>query len=89
MFDPDFTITPAPLSQAAAFLTRAFRAAQTRRQLAAMDDRMLSDIGISRLDALAEAGRAPWDLASPDRRRPRLRLVSVARPAPGSRVSAR
>jgi uncharacterized protein YjiS (DUF1127 family) len=38
------------------------RAVQTRRQLAQMDDRMLRDIGISRTDAMAEAGRAPWDL---------------------------
>ena len=38
------------------------RAITTRRQLAEMDDRMLRDIGISRVDALAEAERAPWDL---------------------------
>lgn len=38
------------------------RAALTRRQLAEMDDRMLRDIGISRVDALAEAERVPWDL---------------------------
>jgi uncharacterized protein YjiS (DUF1127 family) len=28
-----------------------------------MDRRMLADIGISRSEALEEAGRAPWDLA--------------------------
>ena len=39
-----------------------FRALQTRRQLAGMDDRMLRDIGISRVDALREADRLPWDL---------------------------
>ena len=38
------------------------RAAITRRQLAEMDDRMLKDIGISRLDAQCEADRLPWDL---------------------------
>ncbi|MDB5374368.1 MAG: hypothetical protein JWP04_3010 [Belnapia sp.] len=38
------------------------RAAITRRQLAAMDDRMLRDIGISRVDALQEADRLPWDV---------------------------
>ena len=38
------------------------RALQTRRQLAEMDDRMLRDIGISRVDALHEADRLPWDL---------------------------
>ena len=39
------------------------RAIATRRQLAEMDDRMLRDVGISRVDALAEAERAPWDLS--------------------------
>lgn len=38
-----------------------WRAIQTRRQLAEMDDRMLRDIGISRADALQEAERLPWD----------------------------
>ena len=38
------------------------RAAVTRRQLAEMDNRMLKDIGISRVDALQEADRLPWDL---------------------------
>jgi uncharacterized protein YjiS (DUF1127 family) len=38
------------------------RAIVTRRQLAAMDDRMLRDIGISRADALREADRLPWDV---------------------------
>jgi uncharacterized protein YjiS (DUF1127 family) len=38
------------------------RAVATRRDLAAMDDRMLSDIGLSRVDALREAERLPWDL---------------------------
>ncbi|WP_255575049.1 DUF1127 domain-containing protein [Caldovatus aquaticus] len=39
------------------------RAIESRRQLAAMDDRMLSDIGLSRADALHEADRRSWDLA--------------------------
>lgn len=38
------------------------RALQTRRELAGMDDRMLRDLGINRLEALREANRAPWDL---------------------------
>ena len=38
------------------------RAVETRRLLGQLDDRMLRDIGISRLDALEEARRVPWDL---------------------------
>lgn len=45
-----------------AWLARMLRAVETRRQLAAMDDRTLADIGISRADAVREAARAPWDL---------------------------
>lgn len=41
------------------------RAAQTRRQLAELEDHMLSDIGVSRVDALRESRRAPWDVAPP------------------------
>ncbi len=37
---------------------------RTRRMLARLDDRMLSDIGISRADALEEAGRAPWNVTA-------------------------
>ena len=44
------------------------RAVGTRRQLAGMDDRMLKDIGISRVDALLEADRLPWDLTHPGQR---------------------
>ncbi len=39
------------------------RARQTRRMLAAMDDRMLADIGLGRGDAQVEAARPMWDLA--------------------------
>ena len=35
----------------------------TAEALSRLDDRMLRDIGISRVDALHEAERAPWDLA--------------------------
>ncbi len=38
------------------------RARGSRHDLASLDDRMLRDIGVSRLEALAEAGRWPWDL---------------------------
>ena len=44
-----------------AWMTRCLQAIETRRHLAEMDDRMLKDIGITRLDALHEAGRSPWD----------------------------
>jgi uncharacterized protein YjiS (DUF1127 family) len=50
------------------WLATAMQAIETRRRLAQMDDRMLKDIGISRGEALEEAGRAPWDL-SPTRPR--------------------
>lgn len=41
----------------------ALHAAASRRQLAQLDDRMLADIGLGRAEAIAEADRAPWDLA--------------------------
>jgi uncharacterized protein YjiS (DUF1127 family) len=63
----------------AEFLSRMAQAIETRRQLAEMDQRMLSDIGISRADALAEYERAPWDLGPP--RRP-----ARARPGPAARL---
>jgi uncharacterized protein YjiS (DUF1127 family) len=44
-------------------LRRCVQAIRSRRQLAELDDRLLSDIGISRADALEEASRAPWDVA--------------------------
>lgn len=50
----------------AAFLHRlrcAWQVVSTRHVLAEMDDRMLSDIGISRAEAQLEANRAPWDVA--------------------------
>lgn len=43
------------------WLGQALRAVTTRRYLAEMDDRMLRDIGITRMDASQEANRAPWD----------------------------
>jgi uncharacterized protein YjiS (DUF1127 family) len=44
-----------------AWLARMLHAIETRRHLAEMDDRMLKDIGITRLDAYEEIRRAPWD----------------------------
>ncbi|WP_439552643.1 DUF1127 domain-containing protein [Falsiroseomonas sp.] len=43
------------------WLGQAFRAVTTRRYLAEMDDHMLKDIGLTRMDAAQEANRAPWD----------------------------
>jgi uncharacterized protein YjiS (DUF1127 family) len=54
-------LVPAPKAPRLGLRTM-WRAIQTRRQLAEMDDRMLRDIGISRADALHEAERLPWDL---------------------------
>ena len=42
------------------------RAHRTRRLLAEMDDRLLSDIGIGRGEALMEVSRAPWDISRGD-----------------------
>jgi uncharacterized protein YjiS (DUF1127 family) len=47
-----------------AWLAAAMHAIEGRRRLAEMDERMLKDIGVSRSDALEEAARAPWDLAT-------------------------
>jgi len=44
------------------FLTRLWRAYDTRRQLSELDAHLLRDIGITRLDAQIEAARKPWDL---------------------------
>jgi uncharacterized protein YjiS (DUF1127 family) len=44
-----------------------------RRMLLTLDDRILSDIGLSRYDAWAEADRSPWDI-------PRDRLWSGFHP---------
>ncbi|UFN48962.1 DUF1127 domain-containing protein [Roseomonas sp. OT10] len=57
-----------------AALELALRAIATRRQLAEMTPRLLSDIGVTRAEALREASRPPWDLGpptrDPSRRRP-------------------
>ncbi|WP_424137419.1 DUF1127 domain-containing protein [Roseomonas chloroacetimidivorans] len=45
-----------------AMLERMVRVIEERRLLATLDDRMLSDIGINRLEAEREAARAPWDI---------------------------
>ncbi len=45
------------------WLGRTLRTLTTRSYLTEMDARMLKDIGITRAEAVAEASRAPWDLA--------------------------
>ncbi len=40
------------------------RAVRTRRELAALDERQLRDIGLTREAAMEEAMRAPWDLVA-------------------------
>lgn len=47
-----------------AFITRLFgcnKLRRTRLRLAALDDHLLRDIGVSREDAQAEADRRGWD----------------------------
>lgn len=46
-----------------AFVRKALVARRQRLQLLSLDDRMLSDIGISRADAYREATRSPFDIA--------------------------
>ncbi|MBR0671981.1 DUF1127 domain-containing protein [Neoroseomonas soli] len=59
----DFPAAKAPSAGWCAWLRRTLQAVESRRHLAEMDARMLADIGISRAEALQEAGRAPWDHA--------------------------
>lgn len=66
---PDWRVAGAPawLRLGAAFshalltLLRWQEVARQRRALAAMDDAMLKDIGITRVDARREAARPFWD----------------------------
>ena len=48
--------------RAAAVICCRMEVAQQRRRLSMLDDMALKDIGISRADAEAEAGRTFWDL---------------------------
>ncbi len=50
------------LASAWSTVVRVFQVAEQRRKLAQLDERALSDIGITRSQAEFEAGRAPWDL---------------------------
>jgi uncharacterized protein YjiS (DUF1127 family) len=55
-------VFPALVAEGWARFRTMLRARQTRLMLTEMDDRMLSDIGIGRGDALAEASRPMWDV---------------------------
>lgn len=69
------TATTAGLARAwnpAWTLALMLRVTSTRKALPELDDRMLADIGVTREEALAEATRAPWDVAP--RRGPRVVL---------------
>lgn len=52
----------ARLTQAVAWVEFAFRTARERRQLMALDEFALKDIGASKADAYREGSRAFWDL---------------------------
>ena len=60
---------PSLVQRVLARLAEMRRAQRTRRLLAEMDDRLLSDIGIGRGEALMEASRAPWDIGGETGRR--------------------
>ena len=46
-------------------IRKAVRAVHSRRELAAMDDHLRADIGVSRGEALMESRRRIWDLEMP------------------------
>lgn len=48
------------------------RVAETRRELGALDPRLLADIGVGRAEAAQEAERWPWDLAPSHHRGPAI-----------------
>jgi len=51
-----------PITRSFAFLAAIYHMIATRRVLGRMDDRMLSDIGLSRAQAEHEASRRFWDI---------------------------
>ncbi len=53
---------PSRVSVFQRYLVRVYKDAVTRRALAALDDRALSDIGISRAQAQFQSERAVWEL---------------------------
>ena len=51
---------PRPLARVRGALSAWLRRARDRRALAALDERTLKDIGLSRYDVSAEMARRPW-----------------------------
>jgi len=51
-----------PIADLFRYVALGFSAAEQRRQLAALDDKMLRDIGLTREAANAEARRPGWDV---------------------------
>jgi len=51
-----------PLVRAVSWVEAAFRTVRERRQLMALGDDALKDIGVSRADAYREGSRPFWDL---------------------------
>lgn len=66
---PEHPVCPSLAQRALTRLAEMRRAHRTRKLLAEMDDRLLSDIGIGRGEALMEASRAPWDVGGETGRR--------------------
>ncbi|MGE0024222.1 MAG: DUF1127 domain-containing protein [Hyphomicrobium sp.] len=56
--------TRSALVRAVSWVEAAFRTARERRQLMALDEQALKDIGVSRADAYREGSRPFWDLPS-------------------------
>ncbi len=54
--------------QAARYFLNCLNVARQRRQLLALDERKLKDVGISRTDAIREANRQFWDI--PEHQKP-------------------
>jgi uncharacterized protein YjiS (DUF1127 family) len=54
-----------PLRAFLAWVQAVRQDARTRRELGAMDARMLADIGVSTATAAHEANRRPWDVSAP------------------------
>ncbi|MEO1719473.1 MAG: DUF1127 domain-containing protein [Pseudomonadota bacterium] len=70
-----------PVKTAATWVGHAFAIRKQRNELLKLDDRMLSDIGVSRGQALHEGGRAFYDVPASDRTsgssQSRFRVISM------------